>query len=135
MPEQFIPQSTADGSFTFFSEEFEESYHSHFGARQESFQKFVVPTQLEERAIKATTNTIRILDICYGLGYNTAAALQTIWKSNPNCRVEVIGLEFNPDVPRAALSHNLYADWDFEYIDILTELANTYHAKKGNLKA
>lgn len=136
MPEQFIPQSTADGSFTFFSEEFEESYHSHFGARQESFQKFVVPTQLSQRATNLTKgHTIRILDICYGLGYNTAAALQTIWRQNPNCRIEVIGLEFNPAVPRAALSHSLYADWDFEYLDILTKLSSTYYVEKDNLKA
>jgi tRNA U34 5-methylaminomethyl-2-thiouridine-forming methyltransferase MnmC len=135
MFEQFIPQSTADGSLTFYSEEFSESYHSHFGARQESFQKFVVPTQLLSRATKQTKGHIRILDICYGLGYNTAAALQTIWQNNPDCRVEVIGLEFNPAVPRAALSHNLYTDWDFEYIDILTELANTYYVENDNLKA
>ncbi|BAZ14151.1 hypothetical protein NIES4071_59910 [Calothrix sp. NIES-4071] len=135
MPEDFIPQSTADGSFTFFSKEFEESYHSQFGARQESFQKFVVPTRLEVVATASKQKTIRILDICYGLGYNTAAALQTIWKSNPDCRVEVIGLEFNPAVPRAALSHNLYADWNFEYIDILTELANTHYVENDNLKA
>lgn len=136
MPEQFIPQSTADGSVTFFSDEFKESYHSHFGARQESFQKFVVPTQLSERATKvAKGHSIRILDVCYGLGYNTAAALQTIWRHNPNCRVEVIGLELNPAVPCAALSHNLYADWDFEYLDILTKLASTYYVENDNLKA
>jgi tRNA U34 5-methylaminomethyl-2-thiouridine-forming methyltransferase MnmC len=132
MYEQFIPQSTADGSFTFFSQEFEESYHSHFGARQESFQKFVVPTQLEKSAKKPS---VRILDICYGLGYNTAAALSTIWRTNPSCRIEVVGLELNPTVPRAALSHNLYADWDFEYIDILTALANTNYVQNDYLKA
>jgi tRNA U34 5-methylaminomethyl-2-thiouridine-forming methyltransferase MnmC len=136
MPEKLIPQQTADGSFTFFSEEFSESYHSHFGAKQESFQKFVVPTQMEMLAKKANkTDTIQILDICYGLGYNTAAALQTIWQSNPKCNVEVIGLEFNPTVPLAALNHNLYADWDFEYIHILTKLASTYYVESDHLKA
>ncbi|MBF2066821.1 MAG: hypothetical protein IGS39_20735 [Calothrix sp. C42_A2020_038] len=137
MGEQLIPQLTADGTYTFFSQEFGESYHSHFGARQESFQKFVLPTQLEERAIKPN---IRILDICYGLGYNSAAALQTIWNINPNCYVELIALEFNPNVPRAALSYNLYNKWGFasdcvDILAILTALADNFNVQNDNLKA
>ncbi|MDH6058279.1 tRNA (5-methylaminomethyl-2-thiouridine)(34)-methyltransferase MnmD [Umezakia ovalisporum] len=108
--EDFIPQLTADNSFTFISREFNESFHSHFGARQESFSKFVLPTQLAEIAHKPT---LRLLDICYGLGYNTAAALQTIWSVNPHCYVELIGLEINPAVPQAAIAHHLFDNWDY----------------------
>jgi tRNA U34 5-methylaminomethyl-2-thiouridine-forming methyltransferase MnmC len=85
--EIFSPKLTSDGSFTFFSQEFTELFHSHFGARQESFQKFAYPTQLQ---IQAQKPVLRLLDICYGLGYNTAAALQTIWQINPDCQVEII---------------------------------------------
>jgi tRNA U34 5-methylaminomethyl-2-thiouridine-forming methyltransferase MnmC len=130
--ENFTPQSTADGSLTFFSEEFNELFHSHFGARQESFQKFVLTTQLENQAKKPV---LRLLDICYGLGYNTAAALQTIWTINPSCYVEIIGLEINPTVPKAAISHNIYHSWDCKYTDILTELAHNNYAQNDNLKA
>ncbi|EFA73339.1 Putative uncharacterized protein [Raphidiopsis brookii D9] len=42
----FLPQVTKDGSLTFFSEEFQESFHSLYGAKQESFLKFVIPTQV-----------------------------------------------------------------------------------------
>ena len=42
--QDFTPQPTADGSKTFFSKEFNESFHSHFGAKQESYFKYVVPT-------------------------------------------------------------------------------------------
>src|SRR5690242_2731157 len=98
----FQPQLTADGSFTFFSQEFDESFHSHFGAKQESYLKFISPTQLP---ISAHRPVLRLLDICYGLGYNTAAALQTIWAVNPSCIVELIGLELNPSVPQAAIAH------------------------------
>jgi tRNA U34 5-methylaminomethyl-2-thiouridine-forming methyltransferase MnmC len=87
--ENFTPKLTGDGSFTFVSQEFGESFHSHYGARQESFFKFVEPTQLATAAQKPI---LRLLDICYGLGYNTDAALQTIWAV---CDVEVIGLELN----------------------------------------
>ncbi|MBW4509858.1 MAG: hypothetical protein KME64_25590 [Scytonematopsis contorta HA4267-MV1] len=130
--ENFTPQSTADGSFTFFSQEFNELFHSHYGARQESFLKFCVPSQL---AFKSSKGVLKILDICYGLGYNTAAALQTIWTNNPNCFVEVIALELNPLVPQAAISHNLFSDWDYEYIQILTKLANSYSVQTERLNA
>lgn len=117
---EFLPQVTADGSFTFFSPEFNEAFHSHFGAKQESFGKFVTPTQL---TIAAQKPVLRLLDICYGLGYNTAAALETIWQINPNCYVELIGLELNPSVPQAAIEHRLFDNWQYEYIGILTKLA------------
>ena len=73
--DNFIPQATADAWFTFISKEFGEFFHSHDGARQESFFKFASPTQL---ALKANKPVLRLLDVCYGLGYNSAAALQTI---------------------------------------------------------
>lgn len=132
MSHQFVPQPTADGSFTFFSEEFQESYHSNFGARQESFQKFVVPTLLTD---KTKQPVVRILDVCYGLGYNTAAAIQAIWSINPNCYVEIIGLELNPEVPKAALNHNLFQNWDYKYIDILAKLSEQHCVKTENIKA
>ncbi|MBD2355736.1 hypothetical protein H6G41_14095 [Tolypothrix sp. FACHB-123] len=130
--EQFIPQTTADGSFTFTSQEFGEDFHSHYGAKQESFLKFAVPTQLAERA---QTPLLRLLDICYGLGYNTAAALQTIWDINPGCNIEIIALELNPAVPQAAIAHKLFDNWDYKYIDILHQLAFEYQVQQPHLKA
>ncbi|MDZ8028142.1 MAG: tRNA (5-methylaminomethyl-2-thiouridine)(34)-methyltransferase MnmD [Nostoc sp. SerVER01] len=130
--ENFTPQLTADGSFTFVSQEFGESFHSHYGAKQESFFKFVEPTQLTKAAQKPV---LRLLDVCYGLGYNTAAALQTIWAVNPNCKVEVIGLELNPAVPQAAIAHNLFDNWNCNYIEILSQLAFKNQVQTACLKA
>jgi tRNA U34 5-methylaminomethyl-2-thiouridine-forming methyltransferase MnmC len=130
--ENFIPQITADGSFTFTSAEFGESFHSHYGAKQESFRKFIEPTQLAEKANKPR---LRLLDVCYGLGYNTAAALQTIWKINPNCYVEIIGLELNAAVPQAAIAHNLFKDWDSNYTEILSQMAMKFQVENKHLKA
>ncbi|MEH1930983.1 tRNA (5-methylaminomethyl-2-thiouridine)(34)-methyltransferase MnmD [Nostoc sp.] len=130
--ENFTPKLTADGSFTFVSQEFGESFHSHYGAKQESFFKFVEPTQLATAAQKPV---LRLLDICYGLGYNTAAALQTIWAVNPSCCVEVIGLELNPSVPQAAIAHNLFDNWNCNYIEILKELAFEHQVQTPYLKA
>lgn len=118
-PPAFVPELTGDGSFTFFSAEFGEAFHSRHGAREEAQYKFVEPTCLAE---KAQQPIVRLLDVCYGLGYNTAAALETIWAVNPDCRVEWIGLELDLQVPAAAIDHNLLTAWTPPISQILKDL-------------
>ncbi len=129
--ERFIPQITKDGSYTFFSEEFQEAYHSSYGAKQEAEVKFILPTQIPNLA--RNSNFIRILDICYGLGYNSAAALETIWQINPQCFVELIGLEISPEVPKQAIANNLLSLWDKPVPELLTELGTNYRVKTSLL--
>lgn len=130
--QDFSPQPTADGSKTFFSKEFNESFHSHFGAKQESYFKYVVPTLLIE---KASLPVLRLLDVCYGLGYNTATAIEKIWEVNPDCYIEVIALELNPRVPQAAIEHQLFDNCNINLTDILTQLAFAHQVKNQSLKA
>ena len=98
-------EPTADGSITFRSERFGEAFHSRQGAWQEAQSKFVEPTHL--RAVATRQPIVRVLDVCYGLGYNTAAALTTIWAANPHCAIEWVGLELDPVTARAALGYLL----------------------------
>jgi len=130
--QDFVPKLTDDGSSTFFCAEFGEDFHSYYGARQEAELKFVEPTQLAQKASKPS---LRLLDICYGLGYNTAAALATIWAINPNCCVEVVGLEINPVVPQAAIAHHLLSCCHPDYIKILTQLATEHQVHNSHLQA
>lgn len=102
------PQLTKDGSYTFFSETFKETFHSRQGAKAEAFAKFAIATDLPKLAQQPS---LKLLDVCYGLGYNTAAALETIWTINPNCQVDLYGLENDATVPYAALAPALLADW------------------------
>ncbi|NEP11395.1 MAG: hypothetical protein F6K14_14530 [Symploca sp. SIO2C1] len=118
----FQPQLTDDGSFTFFSEEIGEAFHSTQGAKQEAQLKFVEPCQL---ATKAQQPIVRILDVCYGLGYNSASALERIWAVNPRCRVELVALELNPAVPKAAIAYDLLRDWINPIPTLLAELATS----------
>ncbi|AFY79377.1 MAG: hypothetical protein IGR93_08510 [Hydrococcus sp. C42_A2020_068] len=129
----FPLQSTADGSFTFFSNEFGETFHSSCGAKQEAERKFVEPCQLREKA--KANNSLKLLDICYGLGYNSAAALETIWTANPDCRVELIALELDRLVPRQAIAEQLLVRWLPPIPDLLEELAENYRVKTCRLDA
>lgn len=128
----WVPQLTKDGSFTFFSQEFGETFHSREGAKAEAFEKFAVATDL---AKKARQPSLRLLDVCYGLGYNTAAALELIWQVNPNCQVEVYGLELDETVPRAAIAPPLIQGWSANVQELLRAIALQHHATTPQLSA
>lgn len=128
----FTPQATEDGSFTFFSAEFGETFHSASGAIEEAELKFVNPVALRSKAVQPS---LRLLDICYGLGYNTAAALAAIWEVNPSCRVELMALELDPTVPKAAIAHNLTDTWLHPIPEILAQLAADRQVKTTRLQA
>ncbi len=59
---------TKDGSVGLYNKELDEIYHSKFGAKKEAFEKFTEPSLV--------IDSPRILDICYGIGYNTKSAIQ-----------------------------------------------------------
>lgn len=72
---------TKDNSYTLYSEKYDEHYHSVSGAVEEAVEKFVKPCRIAE------LRNPKILDICFGLGYNSAAAISM------NQNIEIIGLE------------------------------------------
>ena len=121
----FSAQVTADGSLTFFSEAFGELFHSHTGARQEAEMKFVAACQLAKKASEG--NRLQLLDICYGLGYNTAAALACIWRTNPQCQVKLIALELEASVPAQAIAENLLCQWPPPIPQLLKQLSSSHH--------
>lgn len=128
----WIPQLTDDGSFTFFSEEFGEAFHSQQGAKAEAFLKFSQATNLAQQAQQ---KDVRLLDVCYGLGYNTAAALETIWAVQPDCQIAVYGLELDASVPQAAIAPDLIQTWTPRVQTILRSLALEHQFSDAHLQA
>lgn len=59
---------TNDGSFTFFSEKYGETFKSVSGALEEAEKKFIIPCNIRDN--------ISILDIGFGLGYNIVSAMR-----------------------------------------------------------
>jgi len=76
---------TDDGSLGLYNKKLDEIYHSRFGAYTESFEKFIEP------ALILKDRPLEILDICYGVGYNTKMALQNF---NNIKRIDCV--EINP---------------------------------------
>ena len=79
---------TNDESETFFNEEFNETYHSITGAVEESIKKFILPAISK----KVDGKKIKILDICFGLGYNSGCAIDYF----EDC--EITGIEIDEDI-------------------------------------
>ena len=128
-----LPQRTADGSYTFFSTEFQETFHSSFGAKQEAEVRYIEPCQIKQLA--SQQSKIRILDICYGLGYNSAAALDAIWQIAPECQVELYALELDANIPQQAVKQDLLKLWQPSVALVLGELATTFQVDRYPLSA
>ena len=105
-------RETKDGSLTLFSKQYNQSYHScDDGALSESLQKHVIPA-----FTFSNKQELYILDICFGLGYNTLATLFFIKENNLNTKVHI----FSPELD-ANLINSLK---DFEYPKSLSEYKN-----------
>lgn len=86
---------TYDNTETFLNEEAQETYHSQTGAVEEAFKKYVIPCKIKELALKGE---IRIMDCFFGIGYNSAMAITSALEINPECKIEVIALEKDPEI-------------------------------------
>ncbi|MEB3211862.1 MAG: MnmC family methyltransferase [Leptolyngbyaceae bacterium] len=128
----WIPFQTHDGSYTFFSERFKEHFHSRDGAKTEAVQKFSEVAKLTQKSRHAS---VRLLDVCYGLGYNSAAALETIWRENPACSVTLYGLELDASVPLAAIAPPLIDSWSPPVQQVLRAIAQQQQCQTEQLNA
>lgn len=71
---------TQDGSIGLYSYADNDVYHSKFGALTEAWEKFVIPSGIKDTLNK--TPDIKVLDVCYGIGYNTKALMSYVINSN-----------------------------------------------------
>lgn len=93
---------TEDGSFSFYNSDFDEAYHSKAGAYSEALHKHVLACKIPEMAkaisLHNANRSIKILDLCFGLGYNSFVAVDQAWKISQGVKLEIIGLENDPEI-------------------------------------
>jgi tRNA U34 5-methylaminomethyl-2-thiouridine-forming methyltransferase MnmC len=111
---------TEDNSFTFFNEHYNELYHSRTGAMEEAQKKYIEPLGLKDNQV--------ILDICFGLGYNTLAAIEkakhlkiTALEKDQNILNELQRLNINKkyNIIKEVAKNHYYKDENYEIILIL----------------
>jgi len=127
----FTPVTTGDGSLTFYSQEFGQTFHNPAGAYEEALEKFVLPCRIPDLARSASQ--IHLLDVCFGLGYNAAVAISLIRQINPEVDIDVIGLERSPEVPAQAWAAGVSERWD-PHIDWQTLLTQG-HLSQDHIQA
>jgi len=69
-----IKINTKDGSISFRHKKFNENFHSIDGAYNETKNKFINPSRLK----RFQNKSINVLDICFGIGYNSALLFENL---------------------------------------------------------
>lgn len=98
--QKFLPEAiygdkkiifTRDGSFSFYSMEYGESYKTKsLGAYSESRRKFAETGRLYE---KFRNGHVRLLDICFGTGMNLAVTIEEYLRSGSDNIFHIVSVE------------------------------------------
>lgn len=115
---------TGDGSTGLYNKSVGDVYHSIYGAKNEAVDKFIKPLNLKHNF--SNKSCIRVLDICYGIGYNTKAFLEEIIKLKINTNITIDLLEYDKNL--VLLSPFVRDNIKINEIDylILKALSNEY---------
>ncbi|NPA66170.1 MAG: hypothetical protein GXO11_04730 [Epsilonproteobacteria bacterium] len=110
-----------DGSYTAFSETFNEHYHStKDGAFNETLYKHVLPAF----SFCKDKQELHILDICFGLGFNTLTTIYYAKKHFPDMKLFIYSPEFDQELINSLKSF-VYPKEFTPYLDILHILIET----------
>lgn len=108
-----------DGSYTAYSSEYDEHYHStKDGALNESLKKHIEPAF----ALHREKDHLRIIDICFGLGFNTLLSLYYRDRYFPNTTLEIYSPELDGELV-ASLVDFPYPEIFESYQNVIKDLA------------
>jgi len=100
---------TIDGSNTLFSKKYNQNFHSiKDGALNESLEKHIIPAF----KLVQNTNHINILDICFGIGYNTFATIYYCIKNNIKTKISFYSPEFDEELILSLKYFNFPKEFD-----------------------
>lgn len=87
--------STEDGTITCRDPLTGEHYHNRGGAYKEAVEGYYLPARLE-RLVERNQTTIRVLDICFGMGYNSFTLVNEVLKNGePFAKVDIEAVEMD----------------------------------------
>ncbi len=121
---------TRDGSLTLKNEKYNECYHSSEGAIIESLYKHIYPAFEVAKRNNYFGGEIKILDICYGLGYNT---LLSILNRPKNVKLKIYSPEIDKNLVKSLKNFN-YPKEFAKIKHIITSLSENFYYKDGNIE-
>ncbi len=123
---------TQDSTITLYSKEFDENYHSTSdGALKETLHKHILPAL--EMCWNLKKEKICVLDICFGLGFNTLALVAELKKRGFKGEVEIHSPEMNMALVKQLLHHPYPKELE-SLKEILEKLVESQFFYKDNLK-
>ena len=118
-----------DGSCTAYSKEYGEHYHStKDGALSESLKKHIVPTFEHTNG----RDEVHILDICYGLGFNTLATILYYQEHTPSTKLTIRSPELDVDLVKSLVNFH-YPEAFAPLRPIIETLSTKAHYKDEHL--
>ena len=109
---------TKDGSISLRSLFFKENFHSLEGALKETEIKFIYPSDLKRFKDKS----LKVLDICFGLGYNSASLFNNLIRQNTF--LNWYALEIDKKPLEYSVGNKLFQKlWDPKVLKILKSLS------------
>ena len=115
---------TKDGSISLRSLFFQENFHCLEGALKETEIKFINPSDLKRFKDKS----LNVLDICFGLGYNSASLFSNLIRQNTF--LNSYALEIDKKPLEYALGNKLFQNiWDPKVLKILKSLSQNCEYK------
>lgn len=108
-----------DGSYTAYSHEYDEHYHStKDGALNESLKKHIEPAF----TLHSKKDHLRLIDICFGLGFNTLLSLYYRDTFFPNTTLEIYSPELDGDLVSSLVDFPCPEIFE-PYRNIITDIA------------
>ena len=83
---------TKDGSYSLRSLFYQENFHCSLGALEETKIKFTAPSDLQRFKGKS----LSVLDICFGLGYNSASLINELIKQKSYLKLYALEIDKKP---------------------------------------
>ena len=115
---------TKDGSISLRSLYYQENFHSIEGALKETEDKFINPSDLK----RFENKSINALDICFGLGYNSASLFNKLIKQNSF--INWYGLEIDNRPLKYSLGNSFFQKlWHPKVLKIFKSLHEKCHYK------
>ena len=89
--------ATADGSFTVYSNKYQQAYHSSMGAAAEADALYIKASGFAEK-ISISNKQVNVLDVGLGLGYNVCSTINTWSSSKRPSSIKILSLENDRDI-------------------------------------